>query len=361
MNFPRSSRLLIAAVFSLINARAALADPLTLDLDDVLLKNAVRQALDVQGVVSTPEPARELCIPVETPRRRADANIIYGNGYASNHDGLQWETYEVSFGNSLSEHARFSVGYLNEGHPIKNYRDGFTAEGWLQERVGEKGRVEIGAGPYFSMNTTRNIEDQELNTKDVGVLASAAMMVYLKGNSGMYLRAQYNHVEMPGEIKTDAFLVGVGSDFGGSGGESSSDGKNEITAWEGNSHTTRAKVTAELGQMIEIKRSAGDSLAYSASLIDEGNNGLSDRKGAAVQAWYAVPTDHGWTLSAGAGPYLSQDGIARSDRTQLNGLISIVTAREIDHHWIANIRYNRVVSPDQKDQDMFMIGIGRKF
>ncbi|MFW0006763.1 MAG: hypothetical protein AB8V22_06145 [Arsenophonus endosymbiont of Dermacentor nuttalli] len=50
-------------------------------------------------------------------------------------------------------------------------------------------------------------------------------------------------------------------------------------------------------------------------------------------------------------------GVRRRIKNDLAGVISL----QIDYHLSTNLRFNRVVSFNHKDQDMFMVGIGWNF
>jgi len=176
-----------------------------------------------------------------------------------------------------------------------------------------------------------------------------------------FLKLQYNHVQMIGGFNSDAVLFGIGSDFGGNPGPAFSDGKTQVGVWAGTSQTNRPQVPIEKGYMVEVKRPLGNAWAYSASFVYEGNNGVAGRRGVAAQFWYVAPIKSKWTLSAGVGPYLSRDRNEVSGRTRLNALLSAQVAYQITNDWEASLRFNRVATRNDKDQDMFMVGVAHNF
>lgn len=117
----------------------------------------------------------------------------------------------------------------------------------------------------------------------------------------------------------------------------------------------------EKGYMVEVKRPIDNAWAYSASLIYEGNNGVAGRRGGAAQVWYVAPLKGGWTLSAGVGPYLSYDRDEASHKTRLDALLSAQASYQVTKDWAAAVRFNRVATGNDKDQDMFMVGLARNF
>ena len=291
--------------------------------------------------------------------RTLNAYAVYGDGRATEGGDMHWRAYEVGFGDVLNDYLSVYLAYMNEGHPLNHHRDGFAALGSFRWPVGSRLALEFSAGPYFSMDTT-HVDGQPRNDKRWGVRASAAVRYYVVPKR-FFLKVQYNHVQMIGGFNSDAVLFGIGSDFGGDPGPALSDGKTQVGVWAGTSQTNRPQVPIEKGYMVEVKRPLGNAWAYSASFVYEGNNGVAGRRGVAAQFWYVAPIKSKWTLSAGVGPYLSRDRNDGSGRTRLNALLSAQVAYQVTNDWAASLRFNRVATGNDKDQDMFMVGVARNF
>lgn len=295
-----------------------------------------------------------------TPAKRTiDVFAVYGDGRATEGGDMHWRAYEVGFGDVLNDYLSVYLAYLNEGHPINHHRDGFAALGSLRWPVSNRLVLELSAGPYFSMDTT-SVDNQPRNDKRWGLLTSAAVRYYLVPNR-FFLKMQYNHVQMIGGHSSDAALFGIGSDFGGNPHPAFSDGKTQVSVWAGTSQTNHPQVPMEKGYMVELKRPLGNAWAYSASLVYEGNNGVAGRRGVAAQFWYVAPIGSKWSISAGVGPYLSYDRDEVSRRARLNALFSAQVSYQFTHDWAASVRFNRVATRTDKDQDMFMVGLARNF
>jgi hypothetical protein len=291
--------------------------------------------------------------------RTIDAYAVYGDGRATQGGDMHWRAYEIGFGDALTNNLSLYVAYLNEGHPFDHHRDGFAALGAFRLPLGERVALEFAAGPYFSMDTT-HVDNEPRNEKRWGLRASAAVKYYLVPN-GFFLKLQYNHVQVIDGFSSDMVLFGIGSTFSGNAHPSFSDGKTQVSVWAGTSQTNHPQVPIEKGYMLEIKRPLGNAWAYSASLVYEGNNGVAGRRGAAAQFWYMAPIGTKWTLSAGAGPYLSYDRDEASHKTRLNALLSAQVSYQMTTDWAASLRFNRVATFNNKDQDLFMVGVGRNF
>jgi hypothetical protein len=292
-------------------------------------------------------------------QRTIDAYAVYGTGRASEGGNMHWRAYEVGFGDVLNDYLSIYVAYLNEGHPSDHHRDGFAALGSFRWPVGGRVAFELSAGPYFSMDTT-HVDNEPLNEKRWGVRASAAVRYYIVPN-GFFLKLQYNHVQMIDGFNSDALLFGIGSDFRGNPSPAFSDGKTQVSVWAGTSQTNHPQVPMEKGYMVEVKRPLGNAWAYSGSFVYEGNNGVAGRRGAAAQFWYVAPVLSKWTFSAGVGPYVSYDRDEVSNKTRLNALLSAQVTYQVTNDWAASLRFNRVATTNNKDQDMFMVGIARNF
>ena len=291
--------------------------------------------------------------------RTINAYAVYGDGRTTEGGDMRWRAYEIGFGDVLTDYLSVYVAYLNEGHPNDHHRDGFAALGSFRMPVGDRVALELSAGPYFSMDTT-HVDNAPRNEKRWGVRASAAVRYYLVPN-GFFVKLQYNHVQMVDGFNSDAVLFGIGSDFGGTPHPAFSDGKTQVSVWAGTSQTNHPQVPMEKGYMAEVKRPLGNAWAYSASLIYEGNNGVAGRRGLAAQFWYVAPIKAKWTLSAGVGPYLSYDRDETSRKTRLNALLSAQVSYQVTNAWAASLRFNRVATGNDKDQDMFMVGVARNF
>lgn len=290
-----------------------------------------------------------------------------GNGRGGDErDSMQWRTFEVRFGQELDGSyiikdgkVRIDVIHYNEGHPTNYHRDAFGAQAVLRVPVRRGIKGEVGVGPYFSMNTT-TVNGRELNEKQVGLLASAAMLFYM--NSRVHLRAQYNHVHVPTRASSDALLLGIGQDFGTGYGSSAPDieaGSIWVAATAGIAKTNHGVSSSSPAYSMEAGKVVNENFAVSVSAIDEGDDRvLVDRRGIAAQVWYVQPLNKRWTASAGAGPYVASNKRG-TDRNEVNGLITVRFTRALGNRansWRLNFDFNRVASRDHNDRDIFRIG-----
>ena len=307
-------------------------------------------------------------------RRRSYISVLFGDGRTSDGDTLGRKAYQLRMGESVGEKTRVDLVYDNEGHPFNNHRDGFALQGVYSQPISKRVKVEVGAGPYFSMNTTTQ-NGQDTDQKRFGVMASAAVLYYI--NSNVHLRAEFDHVMMPGSFSTDAMMVGVGKDFGGS--DRSSDRSDELkdakfespkhpfqmSVMLSDSKTNRSGSQDAIGYQVEFKNDLGERMAFSVSWISEGSDQVGvDRKGVAAQVWYVVPLTDKWKMSAGIGPYVAQNALG-SNKINLNGLVSLQVERTFGENDDISVfvRLNRVIAAEDNasDRDMFELGTSKRW
>lgn len=295
------------------------------------------------------------------PPRGGHAYAMLGGGSASEGGNTGVRALQLSFGQHVGERVRCDATYVNEGHPRNNHRDGFGAQCWMGWRSSPGIRMEVGAGPYLGMNATTPPGGTAIDEKQLGLLASAAIL-YRVGTD-THVRAQYNHVAVPGAHRSNTLMVGLGMDFGGRRvAAAGAGGETEVGLWAGAAETSRPGQSAGTGWQIEARRPYTDATAYSISALSESQgSGMLDREGVALQGWWVKRVAEKWTLNAGVGPMFARDGNLSGDRNKVLGVISFEAAREIGDRTTASARFNRIVSNYDKDADQFMIGFARKF
>jgi hypothetical protein len=276
---------------------------------------------------------------------------------------------QICFSEHLTPRLSLGCTYINEGHPDLNeagHRDGFALMGLYEIPVLNKLRLEAGVGPYFNMNTTwrGNNFEQEFNDKGIGLLATLAL-IYPISDSGLNIRAQINEVIMPGSFSTTALLLGVGTELGGKLNDrqfsKGQNGNYAINVLAGPCQTTRAGKVYNFGGKIELQRKISDRFAWSVSGISEGDSGVSSRKGFAGQGWFVTPKLGRLEFSAGLGPYGAQESNEDDKGIKILGLATMRAKIDIAKGYYGLAEFNRAISTYDKDEDMFLFGVGKKF
>ena len=208
------------------------------------------------------------------------------------------------------------------------------------------------------MNTV-TIDGQQRDDKNWGLLAAVAV-VYRLTRSGLGLRAQYNHVEMPGYFDTDTIMAGLTQELGGESRPSAparKDGPDVFGVWMGSVITNRGGQKGHLGYQAEFQRPIDRRFSYSFSLIAEGDSGLNERYGAASQVWFVAPTAGKLKFSAGIGPYVALEMHPGDEGAKLLAIVSVRAARQVGKNVSISCRMNRMVSGYDKDADNFFCGL----
>lgn len=286
-----------------------------------------------------------------------------GNGKSSDGDSMQWRAFDLRVGKSIDENTRVDLIHINEGHPTNNHRDGFAIQGLYDIDLAKNVKIEVGAGPYLSFNTT-TINGVERDDKNLGLLTSVAALYYLDDLSpGLHLRAEYNHVIMPGAINTDSVMIGIGKNFGAvsSNHSEKDDGSLEVGLIGNHFKTNHGGTHASEGYQVEMKKMVSKDTAVSLSYMHEGKDSMVEREGIATQVWFVQPLSNKWSVSAGAGPYIAKNKL-ESNENKMNGIISIEIKRELGSQTTAFVRINRIADfQEDKDRDILSIGVARKF
>ncbi len=275
-------------------------------------------------------------------------------GYQGAQVGVEYNTKNPNVG--------IDYFYYNEGTPSNNHRDGFAAMAMYRKKLTDRLTAMAGVGPYLTMNTT-TINGEQLNKKDVGAVAALAVLYRIYGTN-LHLRAQYTHAQVRGSVNTDTLFVGVGYAYvkepEQSVAEKNISEKNiSFGVMGGNSHTTRAGADMVRGFQVEVKKMASNDMAYSVSVVEEGDTNVTDRSGIVGQVWYVTKSTTGWEFNIGAGPYIAYDRI--ENKTKLVSMASMRLSKQITPTVRIGITFNRVMTSNDKDQDMFLFGVEKQF
>lgn len=291
----------------------------------------------------------------------ADGSVygLGGIGRTSNGESIGTKGGAFGFRKEIGQNVDADIFYYNEGTPDNNHRDGFGLMGWYKKPLTKQLSVQVGAGPYLSMNTT-TVNGQQLNQKNVGALVGLAALYHIYGTK-FYLTTRYTHAAVPGSVDTDTLFVGGGYAFENSVPENWAAPDFDVNVMGGNSQTTRENSQMARGFQIEVRRLATPNVAYSVSIIREGDSTVTNRTGVAAQVWYVMPTaDDQWTFSVGAGPYIARDQ-RDGNRTQVMAAASMEAAMKLTKTSKISLRFTRAISGNDKDQDMFFVGIQKSF
>lgn len=294
-------------------------------------------------------------------------NGLVSGGNARGDRSMNWLAFEARGGHALDpalaggvmdSGARIDVVYDNEGHPDNNRRDGFALQFVYVRHLDGPLTLELGAGPYTSMNTTtiRNVETDQATS---GLLATVALRYALPGlGPGTHLRVAYNHVWMRDVHHSDALMLGLGRDFAHASKLAPRDAVTWFSGALGRSITNQSGGRGAFNFMGQAGYAPAGLWAASASLIVEGDDHQRvDRRGIALQGWLRQPLTADWTFAAGLGPYIAHN--SRGDEgTRTLGLFNIQLEYRIAPGRSAFFAFNRAKTfLERNDRDLFQVGI----
>jgi len=106
--------------------------------------------------------------------------------------------------------------------------------------------------------------------------------------------------------------------------------------------------------MFDVKKPLGPESSITGGVLVEGDSRVTNRAGVFGMLWADEQLSRHWVISAGVGPYYAHDRIDHSDR--LMGLASFKATAKLSEHWSIGATFIRVISTNQKDTDLFMLG-----
>lgn len=301
-----------------------------------------------------------LCIASSTAQAyEEDISIACGRLKPSYQDATTF-TCGVNLSYGFTDWFAVNAVYLNEGHPENHHRDGFAIQPSLYKDF-NNWRLQLSAGPYYSMDTTHRADGTVLNDKHLGLLSSLALKWH-PSQRDWYVGIGYNNVWMRNSLNSNSVLLLVGTDLQQvSGTEKGGDvSKMKVGLWIGPGNTTNPGTKVTNGGQLEFAFPFSDQFSYSFAGLYEGNTTLADRKGLMAQGWYNEILKN-WTISAGVGPYLAHDSLRDNKATSLLAVASVRATYQLTRRTNIGLNFNRVISFYHRDADMFMFGIQRAF
>jgi hypothetical protein len=270
-----------------------------------------------------------------------------------------------------------SVDWINEGHVPDHHRDGTAVQLWLRLPF-DQGRLVLaaGAGVYNYYDTQTAPAGVSLDVHGTAPIVSVAATRYW--DNRLFVRGLVNQISPAGQVKVTTAALGLGI-WCGSGrrpgyltDQPPDPADSYVTPWEttgclGESvvntfHSERAKAFAA-----ELRHGLLPHVDATLSYLNEGNPEIIRRNGTAAQAW-AVEHFFGQRLSLGIGlgPYFYLDrknppaqGPGRPPDVAL--LESLALGWCPAGTWFTRLTFNRVASNYNRDADIYLLGLGRRW
>lgn len=291
---------------------------------------------------------------------------------------LDEKTYawKMEYRQGLGEHFEFSYSWLNEGHVTDHHRDGYSLQLWARDSfLDQRVSLSLGAGAYRYYDTaTANTTDGYSDVHGFAALFSADVAAYM--GKGWIVRAEASRTLAGSKsIDTWDFLFGFGYQLEPThqpgprpwpDRQVEKTTSSEITLFAGESVVNSFDSPKSFATSFEYRRGLSRHFDVSAALLYEGDSNVARRGGLIVQGWFgrAFLNDR-LALSLGVGLYAAIDRhgeAATGDGSMtLAGMVTPSVSYRFAEHWHARFSWNRTVTTDDTDTDVFQMGFGYRF
>lgn len=305
---------------------------------------------------------------------------VTGGGMTTGGTKLQTYTWQVDYRQNFNRGLAGSVSYINEGHVENHHRDGTAFQLWgrlplFRDRIA----FAVGAGAYYFYDTQPlpgGGPGATANIHGTAPIFSLSATGYL-GNR-WFVRTTINRISPSSDLQTTTASVGLGYWFGrgvkptkGRLGDAPDEyhyvTENQLTVFGGQSVVNTFLSQSALAYAMEYRRGLIPHIDWTVSGIYEGDPEIIRRNGLATQVW-AVNTffDERISVGAGLGPYFYIDqkhprpGYLGTSAT-MAPLVSLTVSARLSEHWLVRLMFDRVTSDNNRDSDIFLLGLGYRW
>jgi len=273
------------------------------------------------------------------------------------------------------QHLAVSLSWMNEGHLQDHERDGAAAQAWWRVSFLEK-RVSlgVGAGVYRYFDTQLLPDSGYRNVHGWAPVYGLTATYYPRGH--WFLEAAVSHAHPSDNFDATCYLAGVGYRLW-------KEREPEVGSVAGTfrERTTGFEVTPFLGQVVvnsagnpfgvgggvEFRLGVERHLDWTVTWLQESVPDVMHRVGIGTQLWLVDQyLNRRLALGFGAGlyPFVDYEPPAGSDESRsvdVAGLLTITAAYRLPGRWLVRFLWNRVMSNDDRDTDMFLVGLGYRW
>jgi hypothetical protein len=306
---------------------------------------------------------------------RANELSVLGGATESIDTGERSYAWQATFRHDFLRNVAASLSWINEGHLEEHRRDGFAVQGWgrvplLDNRLS----IGIGAGVYHYFDTRLFPAGSHENVHGWAPVYSLAATYYTE--TPWFAQVAVNHIHPESDINSNTYLVGVGYRLWKEDASSSDPGMGDHPAM-----TTGYEVMPFLGQVVlnrpgndpgigsgvEFRMGIDEHLDWTVTWLSEDVPGTFHRIGLGTQIWLVDAfLARRITLGFGAGLYSFVDrepppGSTASSRLDIAGLLTVTSSYRFSGRWFTRFNWNRVMSNDSRDSDIFLLGLGYRW
>ena len=307
------------------------------------------------------------------PAHANELSILTGATESLENGGASY-AWQAEFRYNMLRNFATSLSWINEGHLTEHRRDGFSARAWgLVPLLDKRVSIGIGAGVYRYFDTRLLAGGNHENVHGWSPIYSLTATYYME--KPWFAQLAVNHIHPNGDFNSNVYLVGVGYRLW-KVADVSAEPRDGIPP----SKTTGYEVMPFLGQVvanqpgdekgvgsgIEFRMGIDDHLDWTVTLLNEDVSRTIRRTGLGSQIWLVDAfLDRRFTIGFGAGLYAFVDfeppdsGDGR--RLDMAGVVTVTTSYRFSDHWFTRFNWDRVESNDNRDSDIFLLGVGYRW
>ena len=212
------------------------------------------------------------------------------------------------------------------------------------------------------------------NVHDWAPVYSLAATYYTE--TPWFAQAAVNHIHPESDTNSNTFLVGVGyrlwKEVASPSGPGKGDRPAKTTGYEvmpflGQVVVNRPGNDSGIGSGIEFRMGIDEHLDWTVTWLNEDVPGTFHRTGLGTQLWLVDAfLARRVTLGFGAGLYSFVDrepppDTAENERLDIAGLVTLTSSYRFSERWFTRFNWNRVMSNDSRDTDIFLLGLGYRW
>jgi hypothetical protein len=284
--------------------------------------------------------------------------------------------WALDYRHGLGRHAALTFSWLNEGHFKGHHRDGQAAQLWLRSTfLDERLALAAGAGPYRYYDTRVTVPGTPTTNQHgwAGIYSLSA--TYYTDKRWLY-GLRINRVVAADSINTTSAWLGVGYQLDppsrrgpltGSAPQPDKATEHEVTLFVGHAISNTHGSPRDVAYAAQYRLGVSRHVDWTVGWLDEGDTGVSRRKGLVTQVWgVRTAFDGRFVYGAGIGPYVSTHRKVHitgrlANEHDLSAVVSATAAVRLKKHLSIRLIWNRVATDDDRDSDVLLLGLGYRF
>jgi hypothetical protein len=274
--------------------------------------------------------------------------------------------YQFEYRQEVADRTATSLSWLNEGHLDGDHRDGPALQVWRRARFSDDHlTISAGAGPYYWSSTQQDGRNGADETIHHGLGGIVSLDATWQASEHWQWLLRGNWITASGEVNTLSVNLGAGYLIGPDDEPERNapwGRHDELTLYGGKAIINALNSDDAAAWGFDYRHAIGGNTDWTVGLLNEDDRHLDRRLGLVSQIWAVRPfSRRRWSIGAGAGGYLSLTDSEKPNSTPtetLSGLLTITASRRLNERWNARFSWNRLITGDDADADILLLGLG---